>query len=147
MPNRCFFFWSIRRQRARVTGTYHGVCALVSLLLEVQVMLYMLVSSLGRSDRRECDHHVELAPSLLRDLERRCFERLFGAALEGFMELVGRFLEARSWDIVAVRVHEEYADVPCAHRETFDLGGLVAMEPRSVSTSLRVGDWEGLFCD
>jgi hypothetical protein len=44
------------------------------LLLEVEIVLQDLVSSLGRANRSEDDLHVKLSPSSLLDRERRILE-------------------------------------------------------------------------
>lgn len=94
--------------------------ALVSLLLEVEIVVNGLVSTLWVADWREDDLHVEFSPSFLLDVERWLLDRyttqcqllpleslatllflvsrtLLLALAEGFVEVVGRFVEACRW--------------------------------------------------
>jgi hypothetical protein len=95
---------------------------LVLFLLEIEIMTQHLLPSLRLAHRRQMDHHVELAPPLLADLERRTLERLLGALAEGLVEMVDRFFEARRRQVVAVGADEVNGDGPLAHGKTFDFG-------------------------
>lgn len=92
--------------------------ALIALLLEVEVVGEDLVARLGCADGREGDLHVELAPSLLVNGERRAAEGLAHAlGTEGVVEDVGGFLEAVRRQLLAFGAEEEDANVPAAQRE------------------------------
>ena len=90
---------------------------LVLLLLKVQIMLDRLIASLGRTDGSQDDRHVELAPSLLLDQERRALDDLLLARPEGFVQVVRRLLVAAGVQVVAVRADKEDGDGPLARRD------------------------------
>lgn len=61
---------SWRREKRTRASTYDCVGALISLLLEVEIVLERGISSLGCADGSEGNGHVELSPSLLSNRER-----------------------------------------------------------------------------
>ena len=104
--------------------------ALIPLLLEVEIMLEHLIAALRIAGRRERDLHVELAPSLLLDLERRALQGLLHALAKRFVEDVGGFFVAVGRDVFAVGAHEIDGDFPAAHREAFDFCWFIAEHVR-----------------
>jgi hypothetical protein len=67
------------RLRCNLRSTYHRVCRLVSLRLEVQIVVYRVVAALVCA--RENNLHIELAPTLLFDLKGWLLERYAESAL------------------------------------------------------------------
>lgn len=80
-----------------------------------------VVAALVRA--RQHNRHVELAPALLLDLERRLLERLL-VLLKRRVQVVHGLFEARRGHVVAGRVDEPDLDGPAAHREALHRGGL-----------------------
>ena len=79
---------------------------------------------------------------------------------EGRVQLVCRFLENRSWKLVAIGIDDMDLNGPCALGVTFDPGRLIALGCTSESKALMFGEahmtccsvviliWrETLFCD
>lgn len=85
---------------------------LIFLLLKVQIVLQSVVPTLRRAHRRKHNAHVELAPSLLFNQERRLFENLPPARAEGFVQVVGSFLVAFGLEVLAVWADEVDGDGP-----------------------------------
>jgi hypothetical protein len=69
--SRFLYIWR-HKWRCRAWQTYDLVLGLVALRLEVEIVIQRVVAALV--DRREHDAHVELAPALLVDAERRLLE-------------------------------------------------------------------------
>jgi hypothetical protein len=97
---------------------------LIPLALKVQIMLQRMLAPAVRA--RKHDIHVELAPALLVDAERRLLERLL-VLLKRRVQVVRRLFEHGRHDLVARIVHQPDLDAPCAHGIAFHGRGLGAV--------------------
>nr|POF13855.1 hypothetical protein CFP56_02879 [Quercus suber] len=129
--------------RARIYGcspTYHVVCALIPLLLEVEIMLDLNVSAFGRSHRGQHNRHVELSPSLLFDRERWGLEGLTRTLAERLVQDVGHFFEAVGRNFITGGcVDQVDGNVPTAQGEAIVIGSSFARSPVSQYASTRRG--------
>ncbi len=99
---------------------------LIPLLQEIQIMRQGLLPALLRPHRRQRNLHIELAPSLLADVEGRVLEHLLLPLAKGVVEQVGGFFVAGGGQLFAVGADEVDVDVPVAEGEGAGFGGLGA---------------------
>jgi hypothetical protein len=119
------------------------VCALVALLLEVQVVGQSVLARLAGANGCEDNLHIELAPTLLVDPEGRAAELLAHALwAERLVEDVSRLFIAGSGELVAVGANEEDLDIPAAHGNALDLHGVIAGKVLVLCVRGRGGCWQ-----